>query len=120
MWNQRCYLTAITKCYPGKAGKGDRRPTAVEQKLCRPFLDRELELVKPQVMVLVGALAIETFLGHDKLEDIVGQTIIQDGVCFVPLPHPSGANLWLNALQNQTRVGKALRALNQLGQDLQL
>ena len=43
----RCYITAITKCYPGKAAKGDRRPTAVEQKLCRPFLDRELALVRP-------------------------------------------------------------------------
>jgi uracil-DNA glycosylase len=116
----RYYITAITKCYPGKAGKGDRRPTSVEQKLCRPFLDRELELVKPQVIVLVGGLAIETFLGHNKLEHVVGHVIVQDGVRYVPLPHPSGASLWLNAPQNQARVHKALRALNQLRKDLQL
>jgi len=116
----RCYITAVTKCYPGKAAKGDRRPTAVEQKLCRPFLDRELQLVMPQVIVLVGGLAIETFLGDNKLEDIVGRVVVRGDVRYVPLPHPSGASLWLNAPQNQTRVRQALKALEQLKHDLQL
>jgi uracil-DNA glycosylase len=116
----RCYITAVTKCYPGKAAKGDRRPTAVEQKLCRPFLDHELALVRPEVIVLVGGLAIGTFLGDNRLEDIVGRVVVRDDVRYVPLPHPSGASLWLNALHNQTRVHKALKALEQLKHDLQL
>jgi uracil-DNA glycosylase family 4 len=116
----RCYITAVTKCYPGKAAKGDRRPTAAEQKLCRPFLDRELQLVMPQVIVLVGGLAIETFLGDNRLEDIVGRVVVRDDVRYVPLPHPSGASLWLNAPQNQTHVRQALKALEQLKHDLQL
>ena len=116
----RCYITAITKCYPGKAPKGDRRPTAAEQKLCRPFLDRELALVRPAVIVLVGGLAIDTFLGDNKLEHIVGRVVVRDDVRYVPLPHPSGASLWLNAPQNQTRVRQALKALEQLKHDLQL
>jgi hypothetical protein len=41
-------------------------------------------------------------------------------VRYVPLPHPSGASLWLNAPQNQTRVRQALKALEQLKHDLQL
>src|SRR5512139_687262 len=43
------YMTAVTKCYPGKhpGGKGDRKPTPVEQQLCRPFLERELASVQP-------------------------------------------------------------------------
>ena len=116
----RCYITAITKCYPGKAAKGDRRPTSAEQKLCRPFLERELALVHPQVVVLVGGLAIQTFLGENRLEDIVGQVIARDGVRHVPLPHPSGASLWLNAPQNQARVRRALRALYQIKIELTL
>ena len=116
----RCYITAITKCYPGKAAKGDRRPTATEQKLCRSFLDRELVLVHPEVIVLVGGLAIQTFLGENRLEDIVGRVVVRDNVRYVPLPHPSGASLWLNAPQNQERVRQALRALWQLKQDLKL
>ena len=116
----RCYITAITKCYPGKAAKGDRRPTAAEQKLCRPFLDRELALVRPEVIVLVGGLAIQTFLGQNGLEDIVGKVIVRADVRYVPLPHPSGASLWLNAPHNQARVHKALRGLGQLRRHLKL
>ena len=116
----RCYITAITKCYPGKAAKGDRRPTAAEQKLCRPFLDRELALVQPEVIVLVGGLAIQTFLGQNGLEDIVGKVIVRADVRYVPLPHPSGASLWLNAPHNQARVHKALRGLGQLRRHLKL
>ncbi len=116
----RCYITAITKCYPGKAAKGDRRPTAAEQQLCRPFLDRELALVRPEVIVLVGGLAIQTFLGQNRLEDIVGKVIVRADVRYVPLPHPSGASLWLNAPHNQVRVHKALRELGQLRQHLKI
>ena len=115
----RCYITAITKCYPGKAAKGDRRPSSVEQKLCRPFLDRELALIHPQVIVLVGGLAIHTFLGENRL-DIVGHMVERHGVRHVPLPHPSGASLWLNVPENQARVRKALQTLEQVKRELNL
>ena len=120
VFRARCYITAITKCYPGKAPKGDRRPTAAEQRLCRPFLDRELTLVRPAVIVPVGGLAIGTFLGDNKLEDTVGRVVVRDDRQYVALPHPSGASLWLNAPQNQARVHQALKALGQLKHDLQL
>jgi uracil-DNA glycosylase family 4 len=115
----RCYITAITKCYPGRAAKGDRRPSSVEQKLCRPFLDRELALVHPQVIVLVGGLAIHTFLGENRL-DVVGHMVERHGVRHVPLPHPSGASLWLNVAENQARVRKALQTLEQVRRELNL
>jgi uracil-DNA glycosylase family 4 len=115
----RCYITAITKCYPGKAAKGDRRPSSVEQKLCHPFLDRELALVHPEVIVLVGGLAIHSFLGENRL-DIVGHMVERDGVRHVPLPHPSGASLWLNRPENQARVRQALQTLGQVKRELNL
>ena len=115
----RCYITAITKCYPGKVAKGDRRPSSVEQKLCHPFLDRELALIHPEVIVLVGGLAIHTFLGENRL-DIVGHVVERRGVRHVPLPHPSGASLWLNVPENQARVRKALLTLEQVKRELNL
>ncbi|MEE8390482.1 MAG: uracil-DNA glycosylase family protein, partial [Anaerolineae bacterium] len=95
------YMTAVTKCFPGKAsggkGKGDRVPTRAEQKLCAPFLEWELALVQPKLLVPVGGLAIRRFLGSVKLAEVVGE-VVQDeaGHWIVPLPHPSGASLWLN------------------------
>src|SRR5271170_4792127 len=42
-------ITAVTKCYPGKAahGKGDRKPNPREIENCAPYLERALTLVKP-------------------------------------------------------------------------
>ncbi len=117
------YVTAVTKCFPGKAsggkGKGDRVPTRAEQKLCAPFLEQELALVRPRILVLVGGLAIRRFLGPVKLAQVVGQVTQDETGCWiVPLPHPSGASLWLNRPENQERVTHALAHLRRLYQGL--
>lgn len=117
------YMTAITKCYPGRSanGKGDRSPTRAEQKLCAPFLERELALVEPDVLVPVGSLAARRFLGSVRLTDVVGKVIEGEGDrLVVPLPHPSGVNLWLNRRENQERVTRALEHLRQLREKLGL
>jgi uracil-DNA glycosylase len=111
------YMTAITKCYPGKAagGKGDRVPKRTEQKLCAPFLARELALVCPKIIVPVGGLAIRRFLGAVTLAKVVGSVVAEDtGRWIVPLPHPSGASLWLNRPENRERVARALAHLERL------
>jgi uracil-DNA glycosylase len=109
------YMTAITKCYPGKSpgGKGDRAPSRTEQKLCAPFLVRELALVQPEIIIPVGGLAVRRFLGKVKLADVVG-TAVQDeeGRWIVPLPHPSGASLWLNKPEHQALVQRAIEHLH--------
>lgn len=108
------YMTAVTKCYPGRhpKGKGDRKPSRAEQKLCRPFLDRELVLVRPRVLLAVGGLAIETLLGQKlRLDEAVGHVFEVDGRKILPLPHPSGASLWPNAPKNQARIQQALQLL---------
>lgn len=72
------YMTAVTKCYPGKGknGKGDRVPSKAEQALCRPFLKREISLIKPRVMILVGGLAIKLlYPASAKLKDVVGTAV---------------------------------------------
>jgi uracil-DNA glycosylase family 4 len=120
----RHYLTAVTKCYPGKAkgGKGDRAPSRAEQKLCRPFLDRELGLMAPEVVVPLGRLAIELFYGRKfKLADLVGTSKRGDqGRWIVPLPHPSGASLWLNRPAHRAKVTEALAILRRLREENKL
>jgi len=114
------YLTAVTKCYPGRGtgGKGDRVPTRAEQKLCATFLKRELALVNPRIILPIGGLAVRRFLGPQKLADVVGRVFQQDHRQIVPLPHPSGASLWLNRPENQALVKKALAHVDRLCQEL--
>ena len=123
------YISSVTKCYPGKMadGRGDRRPSKDELALCRPYLDRTFALVRPEVILLVGSLAIETLLGKYKLNDIIGKTFKRpapwdagQSVIFLPLPHPSGASAWTNAPANQALIQKAIRALKKLKHELDL
>jgi len=104
------YRTAITKCFPGKAasGAGDRRPSPPEVELCASWLDAELALVRPRVVLLVGTLAIERFWGKVPLSEVVGKSRVEDERVLIPLPHPSGASRWLNDQENRERLARAL------------
>jgi uracil-DNA glycosylase len=105
------YMTAITKCYPGRVagGAGDRRPSGREIALCRPFLEAQLNLIRPRAVLLVGGLAIERYLPKRPLTEVIGQRCEIDGVTMIPLPHPSGASRWLNGAANRELLAQALR-----------
>ncbi len=105
------YMTAVTKCYPGKgkATHGDRVPTKAEQALCRPWLEQELTLINPQLIIPIGKLAIGLFFEPGRaLEDIIGTALKRDGRVIIPLPHPSGASAWPNLPGNAARIKKAI------------
>jgi uracil-DNA glycosylase len=107
------YLTAVTKCYPGKArGGGDRVPSAEEQALCRPLLERELALIQPELVIPVGRLAIGLFYPRNPaLSQVIGTEKSEGGRWIVPLPHPSGASRWHQTPENQARIGEAIRLI---------
>jgi uracil-DNA glycosylase len=110
------HFAAITRCYPGRlpGAKGDRVPSPQEQALCRPWLDELVAIIKPRVILLVGLLAIRTFLGPVKsLTSAVGTSTERDGVLYVPLPHPSGVSRWLNEAHNVSAVGMAMATLRE-------
>src|SRR2546421_6214633 len=100
-FREKCYFSAITKCYPGPGAKGDRRPTPREVALCRPHLLAPLPLLNPKVVLLIGQMAIETFLEKRPLQEWVGRVEEHGGRYWIPLPHPSGASLWLNRPEHQ-------------------
>jgi len=109
------YLPALARCCPGKArGGGDKVPSRAMLANCRPHLLREFELLRPEVVVPVGGLAIKELLGIGRLSEAVGETFTRDGVVYVPLPHPSGASTWSNVPENRGRLSRALAALGEL------
>jgi uracil-DNA glycosylase len=103
------YCASVTRCYPGRApsGRGDRMPTPREQELCSFWKDRELELLRPRLIVPVGGLAIRRLLGNSRLAECIGRHYELDGAAVVPLPHPSGASSWLNAPANRELTARA-------------
>jgi len=113
----RVFVAAVIRCFPGRAPQGgDRVPAPPEVANCSPYLEREIELIRPATVIAVGQLAIARFLPQPApLETRVGQVFPCEraGVRFdlVPLPHPSGRSTWLVKKENQERLDRALTAL---------
>ena len=114
---ERVYISAVARCFPGKAkGGGDRRPDPEEVETCRQWLSTEVALLKPRLIVPVGTLAIESVLGHKgKLLEVVGKRhrleVFGQLADVIPLPHPSGASTWHRMEPGKTLLQKALRLL---------
>lgn len=115
---EEIFFSAVARCFPGKAkGGGDKIPSRRMIENCRAHLDWELENIKPEVVVLIGGLAIKEILGIKKLSDAAGRIFRRDGTTYVPLPHPSGASTWLNPPENRALLEDSLEELGRLMAD---
>lgn len=107
-FRERVYMAATCRCFPGKNPRGgDRVPSDDEVQNCRPWLEREIELLEPELLLPVGRLAIEQFLPAKQLVEHIGKqqriTLAKREIDVIPLPHPSGASTW-----PRTEPGKSL------------
>lgn len=111
------HIAAVTRCYPGPhpAGRGDRVPSPRERALCRSWLDDELRIIAPTLVIPVGRLAIDTLMGAEPLDRLVGRAhdVELAGVAtrLVPLPHPSGASSWVHEPGHRALLERALGLL---------
>ena len=111
------YISAITRCYPGAhpSGRGDRVPAPAERARCADWLEDELRIIRPSVIVPVGRLAIDRFLGPRPLAELIGaeHEVVHAGgrSIAIPLPHPSGASSWIHAPGNRDLLDRALALL---------
>jgi uracil-DNA glycosylase len=118
-FRERVYMSAVARCFPGKAkGGGDRKPDREEITRCVRYVRGEVEILQPTLVIPVGALAIEQVLGKvEKLADIVGtqQRAQYHGVSVdvIALPHPSGASTWHRMMPGKALLAQALRRLRE-------
>jgi uracil-DNA glycosylase len=111
---EQLYISAITRCYPGPhpSGRGDRVPSPAERERCADWLDEELRIIRPTLLIPVGRLAIDRFLGPRPLADLVGSEheLTYEGgrAVVIPLPHPSGASSWIHQPGNKALLDRAL------------
>ena len=110
----RVYIGAVCRCFPGKTNAGgDRVPSRDEIALCSDWMRREFTLLKPDLVLAVGKLAIERFLPAGPLTEIIGKqhrTEAFGHACdVIPLPHPSGASPWFKIEPGKTLLQQALK-----------
>jgi uracil-DNA glycosylase len=76
--------------------------------------------LQPSVVLLVGKMAIDAFLGKRPLSETVGQVFFKDGRHYLPLPHASGVSRWLNSEANRALLERGLQQLSRLRVELDL
>lgn len=131
-FDELVYSSAAMKCFPGskpvlRGGKTreDIVPTALMLEHCRPFLEQQIELVKPKVIVTLGIVPLKRYLtltGRNAtgalLTDFVGTTGQWGGARVIFFPHTSGASRWHNEPANRALFAKAKALLREAFEEL--
>lgn len=113
----RVYMAAVCRCFPGRTRQGgDRVPSREEVGACASWMEREIELLRPSLVIPVGKLAIARVLGLEApLSEVIGtqrSAQLSGHPCdVIALPHPSGASSWFKVEPGKTLLQQALGML---------
>jgi DNA polymerase len=115
---QTVYIANILKCRPDTPGQasGNRKPTPEEMQTCIPYLHEQIDLIRPKVIVALGATAVEGLLGKTiGITKLRGNWRAYRGIPLMPTYHP--AYLLRNqALSEKRRVWEdMLQVMEKLG-----
>jgi uracil-DNA glycosylase family 4 len=84
--NKDCYISNIVKCRP----PNNRKPLANEVKECMPWLNEQIVLIKPKVIVLAGSTAVQSYLNIDEpISKLRGEWVVRNDIKYMPIFHPS-------------------------------
>jgi uracil-DNA glycosylase len=117
-FRKRVHIAAVIRCFPGKDAKGggDRVPDETEIANCGAHLDREIRILRPELIIAVGTLASQQLIGISQLKDAVGvvHRAERAGHVFdvIVLPHPSGRSTWLNKKENVALLERSLKLVS--------
>ena len=112
----KIYFAAVCRCFPGKnAGGGDRVPAPDEILNCATWLDEEIQILRPLLVIPVGRLAIQQFIECRSLEAVIGRAFrverAHHSFDLMPLPHPSGASPWPKIPPGKALLETAMRTI---------
>ncbi len=115
------YIGNILKCRPDTPGQtaGNRKPTTDEMATCIPYLHEQIDLIRPRVIVALGATAVEGLLGKTiGITKLRGNWKTYRGTPFMPTYHPAyllrnqalseKRKIWEDMLQVMERLGKPI------------
>ncbi len=110
------YFAAVCRCFPGKSPGGtDRIPAPDEIRNCSSWMNEEIKILKPHLIIPVGRLAIAQFIECPKLEQVIGRKFrarrAEHLFDLIPLPHPSGASPWPKIPPGKQLLEKAMRKI---------
>jgi len=81
------YITNVVKCRP----PGNRDPQPDEMAACQSYLDRQIALIKPRVIVTLGRYSMARAFPNEKISAIHGKPRRVGDIVYVPMFHPAAA-----------------------------
>lgn len=81
------YICNVIKCRL----PGNRDPLPEEIEACKPFLDKQIEIISPQMIVTLGRFSMERYFQGAKISQIHGQPRRIGGIIYYPMYHPAAA-----------------------------
>ena len=111
------FITNVVKCRP----PNNRDPLPDEVTACRPYLDQQMELIKPKVVVTLGRVSMLRFNPKGKISEDHGKILDLEGRILFPLYHPAAGlrnpainrELWKDVL----RLPEVLRQSSRISSD---
>lgn len=79
------FITSVIKCRPPK----NRNPKPDEIKVCKNYLTKQIKLIKPKAIVLLGNIALKTLLDKKKMTEVHGKIFIKNKIKYIPTFHPA-------------------------------
>lgn len=84
---EQVFITNVVKCRP----PGNRDPQPEELLACAPYLEKQLQIIHPKVIVTLGRYSMARFIPNAKISEIHGQAVRVKGMLVVPFFHPAAA-----------------------------
>ncbi|MEM2955104.1 MAG: uracil-DNA glycosylase [Nitrososphaerales archaeon] len=103
------FITSVVKCRP----PSNRIPTLQEIKTCNPYLKRQIDMIKPKVICLLGNIALQTFFKKVSISKLRGKAIERDDQTYFCTYHPAAvlynANLKSKIYEDMMRIRKLIK-----------
>jgi uracil-DNA glycosylase family 4 len=109
--SSQVYFTNIAKCFPGKkrGGGGDAEPPPFAIQACQVHLKAEIELIKPEVIMAVGAVAMRFFGIKGGVNQNSGRAFDTPWGKVIPVLHPAGL---MRVPRNASNLATQVHAIN--------
>lgn len=111
---EQVYITNVIKCRP----PGNRDPLPEEIHACRPYLERQIQLIQPKLIVTLGRYSTAWFFPNAQISKIRGQPKKIGGIIYFPMYHPAAAlhqPKWRRVIEEDfRRIPQLLREIERL------
>ena len=108
------YIANVIKCRP----PGNRAPTSTEIEACKSYLDHQIELIQPHIVITLGRFSMARYFPGAKISSIHGKPRKIDGILYYPMYHPAAAlhqpSLRATVIEDMTKIPQLLAEIDQI------